>query len=48
MSQTGSYNLGKLGWSYDRILQFYYPGTTLQPINDALVFWRDPLEESEK
>jgi len=45
MSQTGSYNLGRLGWSYDRILQFYYPGTTLQPINDALVFWRDPLEE---
>jgi SpoIID/LytB domain protein len=44
MSQTGSYNLGRLGWSHDRILQFYYPGTTLQPISDSLVFWRDPLE----
>jgi SpoIID/LytB domain protein len=45
MSQTGSYNLGRLGWNYDRILQFYYPGTTLQPINESLVFWRDPLGE---
>lgn len=44
MSQTGSYNLGKLGWSYDRILQFYYPGTSLQPIHESIVFWRDPLE----
>ena len=44
LSQTGSYNLGRLGWSYDRILQFYYPGTTLQPISDALVFWQDPLD----
>lgn len=43
LSQTGSYRLGNLGWSYDRILQFYYPGTTLQPISDALTFWRDPL-----
>jgi SpoIID/LytB domain protein len=44
MSQTGSYNLGKLGWGYDRILQFYYPGTTLQPINEGITFWRDPLD----
>ena len=43
LSQAGSYNLGNLGWSHGRILQFYYPGTTLQPISDALVFWRDPL-----
>jgi SpoIID/LytB domain protein len=41
LSQTGSYHLGKLGWSSDRILRFYYPGTQLQPINDSIVFWRD-------
>ena len=42
MSQTGAYNLGDLGWSSDRILKFYYPGTTLQPISDQLVYWQDP------
>ncbi|MBD0335301.1 MAG: hypothetical protein ICV62_07425, partial [Cyanobacteria bacterium Co-bin13] len=42
MSQTGAYHLGKLGWTNDRILQFYFPGTTLQPINSNLVLWRDP------
>jgi SpoIID/LytB domain protein len=46
LSQTGAYNLGNLGWSHGRILQFYYPGTTLQPISDTLVFWRDPLTSS--
>jgi len=43
LSQTGAYRLGNLGWSHGRILQFYYPGTTLQPISPTLVFWRDPL-----
>ncbi|MEM6351439.1 MAG: SpoIID/LytB domain-containing protein [Cyanobacteria bacterium P01_D01_bin.14] len=43
MSQTGSYNLGKLGWSYDRILSFYYPGAELKPISEEIVFWR-PIE----
>jgi SpoIID/LytB domain protein len=43
LSQTGAYRLGNLGWNHGRILQFYYPGTTLQPISDALTFWRDPL-----
>lgn len=42
LSQTGAYNLGALGWSSDRILQFYYPGTQLQPIDDQLILWRDP------
>lgn len=42
MSQTGAYRLGDLGWTYERILQFYYPNTTLQPISDAIVFWREP------
>ncbi|MDX2244978.1 MAG: SpoIID/LytB domain-containing protein [Leptolyngbyaceae cyanobacterium bins.302] len=44
LSQTGSYHLGKLGWSSDRILSFYYPGTQLQPINNAIVFWRNPAQ----
>ncbi|MBM0742199.1 SpoIID/LytB domain-containing protein [Phormidium sp. CLA17] len=44
LSQTGSYHLGKLGWSSDRILSFYYPGTQLQPLNNSIVFWRDPLK----
>ncbi len=43
LSQTGSYHLGKLGWSSDRILSFYYPGTQLQPINNSIVLWRDPF-----
>ncbi len=32
MSQTGSYNLAKLGWSSDRILNFYYTNTQLQKL----------------
>jgi SpoIID/LytB domain protein len=40
LSQTGTYHLGKLGWSSDRILSFYYPGTRLQTISDAITFWR--------
>ncbi|QZZ23623.1 SpoIID/LytB domain-containing protein [Leptothermofonsia sichuanensis E412] len=46
LSQTGSYHLGKLGWSSDRILSFYYPGTQLQSISDQIVFWRDPQTSS--
>lgn len=46
MSQTGAYNLGKLGWSGSRILSFYYPGTQLQMLNPAIVFWRQ-LSEAE-
>lgn len=42
LSQSGSYRLGKLGWSSDRILSFYYPGTQVQAVNNSLVFWRDP------
>ena len=30
LSQTGAYSLAKLGWSSDRILNFYYPGTQVQ------------------
>ncbi|WP_055074776.1 SpoIID/LytB domain-containing protein [Pseudanabaena sp. 'Roaring Creek'] len=32
MSQTGSYNLARLGWSSDRILNFYYTNTQLQKL----------------
>ncbi|MGB3517128.1 MAG: hypothetical protein WBA43_11775, partial [Elainellaceae cyanobacterium] len=46
MSQTGAYNLGRLGWSSDRILGFYYLNTTVQPLSDRLVFWRDPSESA--
>lgn len=42
MSQTGAYHLGELGWSHDRILSFYYPGTQLQPLNPSIAFWREP------
>ncbi len=40
MSQTGSYHLGELGWSGSQILGFYYPGTQLQPLTSAIVFWQ--------
>ena len=39
LSQFGSYNLAKLGWSAEKILQFYYPTTTLEPLNESIVFW---------
>ena len=42
MSQTGAYRLGKLGWSDDQILSFYYPGTQLQQLNPSITFWREP------
>ena len=45
LSQYGSYNLAKLGWSADRILAFYYPHTKIKPLDDTIVFWRDELIE---
>lgn len=30
MSQNGANYLGKLGWTYDQILQFYFPGTYIE------------------
>ena len=41
LSQRGSYNLARLGWSAARILEFYYPGTTIQTIDDSIVFWQE-------
>jgi SpoIID/LytB domain protein len=32
MSQTGSYNLARMGWTYDRILNFYYTNAQLQQL----------------
>ncbi|NUN64224.1 SpoIID/LytB domain-containing protein [Pseudanabaena biceps] len=32
MSQTGSYNLAQMGWTYDRILNFYYTNVQLQEL----------------
>jgi SpoIID/LytB domain protein len=43
LSQYGSYHLGKLGWSYDRILNFYFNGTQIQPINPAITAYREVL-----
>ncbi|WP_267383429.1 SpoIID/LytB domain-containing protein [Cyanobacterium sp. uoEpiScrs1] len=40
MSQYGSYNLAKLGWSPEKILSFYYPGTKVKHLNDSIIFLR--------
>lgn len=32
MSQTGSYRLARMGWSYQQILNFYYTNVKLQPL----------------
>lgn len=37
MSQTGSYRLGRMGWSYDRILAFYFRGTTLETLQPQMI-----------
>ncbi len=42
LSQYGSYNLAKLGWSGEQILSFYYPGAQIQPISDSILFWQEP------
>jgi SpoIID/LytB domain protein len=50
LSQYGSYNLAKLGWSAEKILAFYYPQTTLKPLDDTIVFWQEdsPASISKK
>ena len=40
MSQYGSYKLAQLGWSPEKILSFYYPGTKMQILSNQIVFWR--------
>ena len=46
LSQYGSYNLAKLGWSAEQILAFYYPQTTLKPLDNTIVFWQDSSPQS--
>lgn len=41
LSQYGSYNLAQLGWSAERILSFYYPGTKIQPLNTSIIYWKE-------
>jgi SpoIID/LytB domain protein len=41
LSQTGSYRLGRLGWSAAQILSFYYPGTQTQRLSQSIVFWQE-------
>jgi SpoIID/LytB domain protein len=41
LSQTGSYRLADLGWTPAKILNFYYPGTRLEPLQSSIVFWHD-------
>jgi SpoIID/LytB domain protein len=40
MSQTGAYRLARLGWNYQRILEFYYRGAKLQTLG------KDPIDIS--
>lgn len=42
MSQTGSYNLARLGWTAEQILNFYFPGAQIQPLSDSITFWQAP------
>lgn len=42
LSQAGSYQLVKLGWPSSRILNFYYPGTQIQPLSDHISL-RSPI-----
>lgn len=37
LSQYGSYNLAKLGWSAKEILAFYFPNTEIKLLDDSIV-----------
>lgn len=41
LSQYSSYTLSQQGWNYARILQFYYPGTTLEALTPEIVRYRE-------
>lgn len=41
LSQNGSYNLANLGWSAAQILAFYYPETTIKPLDNSIIFWQE-------
>ncbi len=42
LSQHGARNLAKLGWSASQILQFYYPATKVQTLNESILLSRSP------
>jgi len=42
MSQTGAYNLARMGWSYQQILAFYYRGTKLQTLGKDAISYAPP------
>ena len=42
LSQYGSYHLGKNGYSYDRILNFFFPNSKIQPITPSITYYREP------
>jgi len=42
LSQAGSHRLGQMGWSSERILSFYFPGTHIQQIHEEIIFWQHP------
>ena len=41
LSQAGSYRLSDIGYSAEQILNFYYPGASLQPLTSSIVYWKD-------
>ncbi|MBF2058573.1 MAG: SpoIID/LytB domain-containing protein [Cyanobacterium sp. T60_A2020_053] len=40
LSQFGSYNLANRGKNFRDILQFYYPGAKVEPLNDSIIWWQ--------
>jgi len=40
-SQYGSYNLAKMGWSSEKILNFYYPNTKVMPLSPSITYWKE-------
>nr|WP_241735257.1 SpoIID/LytB domain-containing protein [Cyanobacterium stanieri] len=44
LSQFGSYSLANRGYSAQQILEFYYPSATIQPLNNAIVWWQQANE----
>ncbi len=46
LSQTGSYRLATLGWNNAKILSFYYPGAKLQPLDNKVTYWTEPVIKS--
>ncbi|NEO82934.1 MAG: SpoIID/LytB domain-containing protein [Spirulina sp. SIO3F2] len=46
LNQYGSYTLARQGWNYAQILNFYYPGTSLQPFQEKLLAPPTEIPES--